>query len=322
MHYYKFNIGDYAAHTRHLSLMEDLAYRRMLDMSYTTEVPLPLDVKKIARAIIMREHITEIEQVLEDFYTKTDDGWIQKRVVKELVLCNAKADKARENGKKGGRPKNPVGLGENPVGLGENPVGLGENPVGLGEKPDPNPEITQPVYTLHKTHYPVHITHNLKHNTQKLLHSLLADKPDTLNKFDVNLIFDFWKETLNHPRAKLDSKRKQIIIKAFKLKFTEDELKAAIVGCSLTPHNMGINERNTKYDELRVIFGDASQIERFIRNSTNPPKAGNNGIYSSNHKITQYERNMQAIRDSEHGQDEVPTMVIEGTAVTSPGFNE
>jgi len=34
MHYYQFNIGDYASHTRHLSDLEDLAYRRLLDAYY------------------------------------------------------------------------------------------------------------------------------------------------------------------------------------------------------------------------------------------------------------------------------------------------
>ncbi|NDH69342.1 MAG: DUF1376 domain-containing protein, partial [Gammaproteobacteria bacterium] len=31
MHYYQFHIGDYKSHTHHLSLLEDLAYRRLLD---------------------------------------------------------------------------------------------------------------------------------------------------------------------------------------------------------------------------------------------------------------------------------------------------
>jgi len=39
MHYFNFNIGDYASHTRHLSLMEDLAYRRLIDAYYLAEKP-------------------------------------------------------------------------------------------------------------------------------------------------------------------------------------------------------------------------------------------------------------------------------------------
>ena len=39
MHYYSFNIGDYASHTRHLTAIEDLAYRRLLDLYYLHEQP-------------------------------------------------------------------------------------------------------------------------------------------------------------------------------------------------------------------------------------------------------------------------------------------
>lgn len=107
MHYYQFNIGDYAKHTRHLTLMEDLAYRRLLDFYYDTEKPLPVDVKKLSRLVGMPDHQNEISQVLEDFFSFTDGGYSQKRVDDELARFSAKADAARENGKKGGRPKKP-----------------------------------------------------------------------------------------------------------------------------------------------------------------------------------------------------------------------
>jgi uncharacterized protein YdaU (DUF1376 family) len=41
VNFYSFHIGDYAAHTRHLTPIEDIAYRRMLDLYYTSEKPLP-----------------------------------------------------------------------------------------------------------------------------------------------------------------------------------------------------------------------------------------------------------------------------------------
>lgn len=107
MHYYQFNIGDYAAHTRHLSLLEDLAYRRLLDLYYSSEKPLIKDVKKLARLLTMSGHEAEITQVLEDFFSLSDDGYIQNRVNEEIAKYHSKADSARANGKKGGRPKKP-----------------------------------------------------------------------------------------------------------------------------------------------------------------------------------------------------------------------
>lgn len=105
MHYYNFNIGDYMKSTRHLSLIEDLIYRRLLDVCYDTERPLPLDVAKVARLIGMRENPEETQAILDEFFSKTQKGWIQKRVQKELSKYSAKAETARANGKKGGRPK-------------------------------------------------------------------------------------------------------------------------------------------------------------------------------------------------------------------------
>ena len=107
MHYFQFNIGDYASHTRHLTQTEDLGYRRLLDHYYLTEKPLELDAKKLARLIGMRDNAGEIEQVLADFFVKTDDGYTQNRVSEEIAKYHSKADAARANGKKGGRPQKP-----------------------------------------------------------------------------------------------------------------------------------------------------------------------------------------------------------------------
>jgi uncharacterized protein YdaU (DUF1376 family) len=98
MNYYPFNLGDYALHTRHLSLMEDLAYRRMLDLYYTTEGPLP-DARKTARLIGMPEHVAEVESVLGDFFSTDGERWLHKRCEEEIAKYRDKHDKARASGK-------------------------------------------------------------------------------------------------------------------------------------------------------------------------------------------------------------------------------
>lgn len=104
MHYYQFNIGDYAKHTRHLTNNEDLAYRRMLDLCYLNEKPIENNFKKVARLIDMRGCEEEVENVLNDFFELKDDHWHNNRVEKDLAFYAEKAERARENGKKGGRP--------------------------------------------------------------------------------------------------------------------------------------------------------------------------------------------------------------------------
>ena len=99
MYYYQFNIGDYASATQHLDDTEDLAYRRMLDLYYSKEKPLPLDVKDIARLIRMRTHSDSIANVLSDFFTQKKDGYHCMRVDKEISAFKGKSDKARASAK-------------------------------------------------------------------------------------------------------------------------------------------------------------------------------------------------------------------------------
>ncbi|MFK0570602.1 hypothetical protein [Endozoicomonas sp.] len=82
-------------------------------------------------------------------------------------------------------------------------------------------------------------------------------------------IFKFWQTTMNHPTAKLDEKRRKLIRNAIKTGYPINDLKTAILGCSLTPHNVGDNDRGQRYDGLHVIFKDADQIDRFIHNAIN-----------------------------------------------------
>jgi uncharacterized protein YdaU (DUF1376 family) len=104
MHYYQFNIGDYAKSTKHLTLLEDLAYRRLLDIYYDTEKPLTSNVKQLARIAGMSDYVDEINNILNDFFTETDLGFLQKKADEEIESYKSKAGVARANGKKGGRP--------------------------------------------------------------------------------------------------------------------------------------------------------------------------------------------------------------------------
>ena len=99
MHYFQFNIGDYARDTAHLTEMEDLAYRRMLDLYYRSERPLPESIDEIARLIRMRTHCECIAIVLQDFFELHDDGYRNGRADQELERTYSKSIKARESAK-------------------------------------------------------------------------------------------------------------------------------------------------------------------------------------------------------------------------------
>lgn len=97
MNYFSFHVGDYSAHTAHLDLMEDLAYRRMLDLYYRTEKPLPADIAQLARLLRMRDQQAQIESVLKEFFLLTPDGWINGRCDVEIAAYQDRSSKAKKS---------------------------------------------------------------------------------------------------------------------------------------------------------------------------------------------------------------------------------
>jgi uncharacterized protein YdaU (DUF1376 family) len=109
MIWYKFHIGDYITHTKHISDAEDLAYRRLLDLYYMSEKPISLDVKMVARKIGME--IEETESVLVEFFELHDDGYHNNRADVEIAKYQSQVATNREIGKRGGRPKSLINKG-------------------------------------------------------------------------------------------------------------------------------------------------------------------------------------------------------------------
>ena len=99
MHYYQFNIGDYASHTRHLDLLEDLAYRRILDLYYLHERPLNGDAAFVAKQIGMRDEAAIVRDVLNEFFEKTEEGYVNGRADKEIAHYHSKIEQASRAGK-------------------------------------------------------------------------------------------------------------------------------------------------------------------------------------------------------------------------------
>ena len=98
MHYYAWNIGDYVSHTHHLSPMEDLAYRRMLDHYYLHEKPLFGDAATIARTIGLKDHAHDVAAVLEEFFEQTETGYANSRADREIVKYHDRIAASRRGG--------------------------------------------------------------------------------------------------------------------------------------------------------------------------------------------------------------------------------
>lgn len=135
MNFYPFHVGDYTLRTAHLDPLEDLAYRRLLDLYYVNESPIAGDAASIARLIRMRSNADEVAVVLGEFFEATPDGWKHSHCDEVIAQYQAKVKQAVENGKRGGRPRKP----DTP-----DPKPSSKQPETDPDRSE-NPEITQPV---------------------------------------------------------------------------------------------------------------------------------------------------------------------------------
>jgi len=144
MHYYYFHIGDYRKDTVHLSPIEHYIYRSLIDWYYLDEEPIPLRNQPVIRRLgLNSEHTKELKNVLTDFFKKTDKGWAHLRIESEISEYHQKVVINRENGRKGGRPKN--------------------QQVAEDTKPKKTQVVSErnPTVTLTNNHKPITINHKL-----------------------------------------------------------------------------------------------------------------------------------------------------------------
>ena len=97
-------------HTLHLTPEEDLAYRRLLDMYYDTESPIPNNIPLVSRRLRMDLQI--VESVLNEFFDLTNEGFKNYRADGEIADYHKFLEKQKANGRLGGRPKK----GKKPIG--------------------------------------------------------------------------------------------------------------------------------------------------------------------------------------------------------------
>lgn len=99
MNFYSFHIGDYMTKTRHLSWEEDIAYRRLIDVYYGAEKPLPADKRAVYRLIVAvsPKQKQAVDAVLAEFFELQSDGYHNDRCDAELAAHASKRDKAKQS---------------------------------------------------------------------------------------------------------------------------------------------------------------------------------------------------------------------------------
>lgn len=97
-HYYKRHIGDYKTDAGHLTMLQDGAYTRLLDLAYTLDGRLPGDLSRIfalTRATSRTEQ-NAIAEVLAEFFDLRDGNYRQNRVDRELAAMQSVSRKRQD----------------------------------------------------------------------------------------------------------------------------------------------------------------------------------------------------------------------------------
>lgn len=213
MNYYPFHIADWALHTSHLSVEEEGVYRRLIDHYYDTELPIPRKTQPVIRRLRLVSYEDTVRQILSEFFIPEEDGWHNLRADIEIKGYHGKAETARRNGKKGGRPKKNRGVKTQSVVL---------------ANPDHN--LNEPSRKLTNNQEP--ITNNQEPVTkEKIPYQLIAD---AYNEF-------FYSKVNNSSKCQTVSpKRKKAISKLWNHKPYQPEGKAST-------NNIGYWQRYFEY---------------------------------------------------------------------------
>lgn len=106
MNWYKFNILEFYEKTSNLTVHEELTYRKLIDLYYLNESPLPNDMGELVDAMDMGD-VGTVMRVLREFFVldKEDDCWHDKTIDRDLMNRKHQVSINRQVGQKGGRPK-------------------------------------------------------------------------------------------------------------------------------------------------------------------------------------------------------------------------
>lgn len=101
--WYAFYPADYRNKTSGLTMVQDSAYRRLMDEYYLTGEPLPANAEillRICRAFADDEKAAVLF-VLEKYFVEGDDGWHHLRIDEEIIKRAELSEKRANAGKNG-----------------------------------------------------------------------------------------------------------------------------------------------------------------------------------------------------------------------------
>lgn len=106
MDWYKFSIVEHQRDTAEMPDAEDLAYRRLMDLYYLNEGPIPVGIDELVDLVRLDADV--IEPVLEGFFKITEQGYLHEGWQVQIEARIARRLSNQQCGRLGGRGKKRV----------------------------------------------------------------------------------------------------------------------------------------------------------------------------------------------------------------------
>lgn len=134
MNYYQHHIGDFNNATRHLTRVERVLYRDLIELYYDTEKPITSDLDYLARRIIAttEEDKNALNVVLSEFFTLESDGYHNSRCDIEIEKYQSNSKAKRKAGKASAAKRQQNSTGVEHV---NNKCATNQEPVTTNHKP-------------------------------------------------------------------------------------------------------------------------------------------------------------------------------------------
>jgi uncharacterized protein YdaU (DUF1376 family) len=272
VNFYKHHLGDYAAATVHLSWDEDCAYRRLMEQYYKREAPIPVDIKeacRLARAATPGQR-RAVEAVLREFFSLEGDGWHQKRCDEEINAASTQAQTNRRIAEEREARRRERIEHESSAKASDESSTNRPPDTSAEREPIQTPDSRLQTPDLNLRIPDIGLTASLGQERPRANGS----KPGGTEKIPseaIDRVFGHWRTVHNHPRSKLDPKRRKLIADALH-SYPEADLCQSISGYKNSPHHMGVNNSNTVYDDVALFLRDAKHIDAGLKFYAEPPR--------------------------------------------------
>lgn len=254
MHSYQHNIKTFNSATRHLTRVERSLYRDLIELYYDTEKPLTNCLERLARLVIAHsdEEKNALKYVLTEFFELTGDVYTHS-------FCDDEIDKFRSNNSakaKAGRASAEARKKK-----------AAERKRQRRQEKEQDPAHVESVLNEGeasvKNQEPRTINQQPTTNNQE--EDTASAKADIATQ-----IFEYWKEVMGKgSNATFSKKRRAKVNARLKDGYSDEFIRRAIYGCSITPHNNGTDPKGTgqRYDDLELICRSPENLERFAGNA-------------------------------------------------------